>query len=170
MTTTEVLNPEREMLDITWIKSAGPKGGRPTERLMRVDAAGARTLIETLPACDRVRLPDGEEVAGQGGRGAGDITALVPMLTPEQTFTEFLRRENVAVVQDMANVRRAFTEGTLETIKIMRAQIDATQALTEKLMDLAEQRQGDLTEKVVEGVVGQLLKGGGLAGLLGRPG
>lgn len=165
----ETVSPEREIFSVWWI-STGPKGGRPRERPMSLDANGLRALLETLPTHDRVRMPDGEEIAGQGGTRAdpASVTALVPVLTADQTYTEFLRRENLAVIEDMGRVRKAAMEGTLETLKVLRSQIDATQAFMERYQDLAEkqaERQtGDMTDKIVESVLGQLMPG--IAGMM----
>ena len=116
---TVTVTRERETINVWWIKSAGPKGGRPLERPMTLDANGLRALLETLPACDRVRLPDGEELAGQGGRpvDANSVTALVPTLTADQTYTEFLRRENLAVIEE-AFGKGHFVEFGLDGIRV----------------------------------------------------
>jgi len=160
---TETTVRDPEVIEVIWIKSAGPKGGRPIERSMFVDSAGLKTLIETLPPSDRVRVsgPDGaQEYAGQGGRDGGGVTALVPSMTEEQLQVEFMRRANYAVMEDMAKIRRSFTEGTLETMKIMRGQLDMVQALHEKLADVcekqAEKADGDLVDQIVSGLATQI--------------
>lgn len=162
---TETVSPEREIFSVWWI-STGPKGGRPRERPMSLDSNGLQALIASLPPHDRVRLPDGEEIAGQGGSrlDPASVTALVPTLTPDQTYTEFLRRENLAVIEDMAKIRKAATEGTLETLKVLRSQIDATQAFFERYQDLAEKQAEKNGDDMVESLMQKLLPS--LAGML----
>lgn len=168
---TESVSKEREVINVWYVKAAGPKGGRPIERPMTIDANGLRAMLEALPACDRIRLPDGEELAGHGSRDPGSVTALVPSLTSEQLSMEFLRRENMAMISDMGMVRKAAAEGTVEVMKVMRGQVDVMQAMLEKVADLtdkiAERQSGDLTDQIVESVMKQLM-GGGLGGMLGR--
>lgn len=166
--------PASEIINVWHVKAAGPKGGRPIERPLAVDANGLRILLDTLPPVDRVRLPNGEEVAGRCDRSPADITALVPTMTTDQQHVEFTRRENLAMISDMAAMRREFMAGTMETMKVMRAHIDSMQATAEKFADLAdrsaEKSQSDLTDKVLEAVLGRLMGSGSPLGALMKSG
>lgn len=183
-TITRVREPisefEKEMVlfRVVHIQHPGPKGGRPRERPMMIDNAGVHTLLDTLPPADRLRFEDGRELACRGTRAGDTVDALVPLVTPEAVHMEFMRRHNLAIMEDMEKARRSSVDTFTATqrnqadqLKSMGAMFDTMQAFTERMTGAMEKMADRLEarERSEEaGLVEMLLKeSGGIQGLLG---
>lgn len=169
---------ELTLMRVVHIQHPGPKGGRPRERPMILDNAGVHALLDTLPPADRLRFEDGRELACRGTRASDTVDALMTVVTPETVHVEFARRQNRAIMEDLAEIRRASVDVHKATMANQADQLKSAGAMFDTMQAFAERMTGAM-EKMADrlearerseeaGLVEMLLKeSGGIQGLLG---